>query len=69
MDSEEQELMRVFLRTWSTIELTPTARLALREDVFNKKAYWAALGLDTSLLDAALDAPHRSWFAQKLQEI
>lgn len=67
--NEAEELVRQFLRKWSTVELDAAARRALKEDARQTKTLLEVLGADTELLEEAEHAPDRQWFAKQFQEL
>lgn len=67
--NEADELVRQFLRKWSTVELDETARQALREDSRQTRMLLEVLEADTQLLEEAEHAPDRAWFAKRFQEL
>lgn len=66
--NEAEELVRQFLRKWSTVELDETARRALKEDARQTRVLLEVLEADTRLLEEAEHAPDRAWFAKRFQE-
>lgn len=66
--NEADELVRQFLRKWSTVELDEAARYALREDARQTRVLLEVLEANTELLEEAEFAPDRAWFAKRFQE-
>lgn len=67
--SESEQVVRQFLRKWSTIELEEDARRVLKEDARRLIAYLEVLEAETVLIEEAEHAPDREWFAAKYQEL
>ena len=69
MSEEQQQLLKQFLRKWSTIELDETARRALKEDAKQLIALLEILEADTDLVEEAIHAPDRAWFATRFRKL
>lgn len=65
MDEEAKQLIRAFLRRWSTQELTEQTRTILNQDIVQVTAMLTALGVQSDLMQQAKKAPDRQWFAER----
>ncbi len=68
MRSEGEELVRAFLRKWSTIELTDEARALLKADTHSVRTLLEIYAYDVTVIEDAEFAPDRHWFAARFKE-
>lgn len=63
MRDDHRELVRFFLRKWSTIDLDEDAKALLKEDLLHVTTLLDLDGVRCELLNQAEHARSRQWFA------
>lgn len=65
MRSEPEELVRAFLRKWSTLNISEVSRPLLKHDVMHLRTMLEIHEYEVDFLVDAEHAPDREWFAKK----